>query len=109
MPNGGDLLFRVANVDETAARSISGLCLAGDHVLIEVTDSGVAIPPARLKHIFDPFALTKDPGCGFGLAKVNWTINDTGGHIGVKSEVAKGTTFSALVPRYVAERATHSS
>jgi len=109
MPNGGDLLFRVANVDETTARSISGLCLAGDHVLIEVTDSGVAIPPARLKHIFHPFALTKELGCGFGLAKVYWTIKDTGGHISVKSEVGRGNTFSVLVPRYVAEQVTHSS
>jgi two-component system cell cycle sensor histidine kinase/response regulator CckA len=99
MPNGGALLIRATNVDETTTQMISGLFLSGDHVLVEVIDSGVGIPPAHLKRIFDPFVITKGPVAGFGLAKAYGTIKNIDGHISVKSEVGKGTTFSVLVPR----------
>ena len=49
MPNGGTLLCRAANVDEVTCRSMSGLCLFGDYVLVELTDNGIAIPPALLE------------------------------------------------------------
>ncbi|MGC2042762.1 MAG: ATP-binding protein, partial [Pseudolabrys sp.] len=109
MPNGGTLRIEATNATETTCQSKSGLFLSGDHVLIEIVDNGVGIPPAHLKRIFDPFVITKGPTCGFGLAKAYGTIKNIDGHISVKSEVGKGTTFSVFVPRYVPDPVTHSS
>src|SRR5262249_1402982 len=101
MPNGGALLCRAANVDEATCRSMTGLFLSGDHVLIELADTGVGIPPAHLKRIFDPFGVTNGLVSGFGLAKAYRTIKNVNGHISVKSDVGKGTTFNVFVPRYL--------
>ena len=108
MPNGGAVLIRATNVDEATTQAISGLFLSGDHVLVEVIDSGVGIPPAHLKRIFDPFVITKGPVCGFGLAKAYSCIRNIYGHLSVKSEVGKGTTFNVLLPRYLAEKVTET-
>ena len=99
MPNGGTILIRGRNIDEQTSRSITGLSLRGDHVLIEVTDTGFCIPPGDLERIFDPFFITKTPAGGFALAKVYSIIRDAEGHIRVKSDVSKGTTFCILLPR----------
>jgi two-component system, cell cycle sensor histidine kinase and response regulator CckA len=103
MPNGGTVLIRAKNVDEQTSRSISGLRLSGDHVLVEITDNGIGIASGDLERIFDPFFITKTPATGFALAKVYSTIANAGGQIWVKSEVGEGTTFSVLVPRYLPE------
>src|SRR6476660_3877347 len=99
MPNGGTILIRGGNIDEQTSRSITGLSLRGDHVLIEVTDTGFSIPPAEVERIFDPFFITKTPAGGFALAKVYSIIRDAEGHIRVKSDVSKGTAFCILLPR----------
>ena len=99
MPNGGDLLCRVVNIEEIACRSMTGLFLSGDHVLIEVADNGVVIPPAELERFFDPFFVTKGPVSGFGPAKAHQTVSNLNGHIRVKSELGKGTRFFVFVPR----------
>ena len=98
MPNGGDLLCRAANVDDVACRSMTGLLLSGEHLLIEIADNGVAIPPVQLEQLFDPFFITKGPVSGFGLAKVYRTVKNMNGHISVKSELGNGTRFFVLVP-----------
>ncbi len=104
-PNGGELLCRAANIEENTCRSMTGLFLSGDHVLIEVADNGVAIPPAELKRLFDPFFITKGPVSGFGLAKAYRTVKNLKGHIIVKSEGRSGTRFSVFLPR-VDDRST---
>ena len=109
MPNGGTLRIEATNASEATCQAKSGLFLSGDHVLIEVVDNGVGIPPAHLKRIFDPFVITKGPTCGFGLVKAYGTIKNIDGHITVKSEVGKGTTFSVFVPRYVSDQVMQGS
>ena len=101
MPSGGTFEIRATRVDQTTSRSISGLLLSGDHILIEISDNGIGIPAARLQRIFDPFVITKAPGCGFGLAKIYNTIKNIDGHVSVDSKVGKGTTFKIFVPRYL--------
>ena len=103
MPNGGRLLIRPGTLMSRRADPLVGLCLSGDHVLIEITDSGIGVAAADLERMFDPFFITKTPANGFALAKVYSTIANTGGRICVKSGVSEGTTFSVLVPRYLPE------
>jgi signal transduction histidine kinase len=65
---------------------------------IQVTDTGVGIPPKILPHIFDPFFTTKSSGPGLGLAMVHKIIKQHGGQISVETEPNKGTTFSIVLP-----------
>ncbi len=71
---------------------------AGPYVYLEVRDSGVGIPPDRLKKIFDPFFSTKFIGRGLGLAAVLGIVRSHKGAIQVNSVPGKGTTFRALFP-----------
>ena len=99
MPSGGRLLLQATNVEEKACRSATGLRMSGDHVLMEISDTGLGIPPDYLKRIFDPFMIMKGPTNGFALARAHWAIKDMNGHISVKSEIGKGTRFNVFVPR----------
>jgi len=93
----------------------SGGCLtikacadSGKTVLIEVTDTGRGIEPAKLDKIFEPFFSTKrdaEPGChdgrgaGLGLAFCRKVIDGHGGAIRVESAPQKGTTFKITIPK----------
>jgi signal transduction histidine kinase len=67
---------------------------------VEVIDQGCGIPPEDLERIFEPFFTTKGPGSGtgLGLALVLAMVHSHGGHLSVKSEVGKGSTFTLQVP-----------
>jgi two-component system, NtrC family, sensor kinase len=68
--------------------------------VFKVTDSGVGIPKAQLKKIFDPFYTTKGPGegTGLGLSICHGIVQEMGGSIDVKSQTNKGTTFTVNIP-----------
>ncbi len=68
-------------------------------VMLEVSDTGVGIPPEVRKRIFDPFYTTKDEGTGLGLAIASRIIEKHGGSIECRSEVNGGTTFVILLPQ----------
>lgn len=76
-------------------------------VNITVTDSGIGIPPERIKEIFEPFhqldgsATRRFGGTGLGLALVRQIVEAHGSLINVRSEVNKGTTivFPLLVAK----------
>ncbi|RMD93467.1 MAG: HAMP domain-containing protein [Calditrichaeota bacterium] len=75
--------------------------LNAQHVAVEVTDTGVGIPPEVKAHIFEPFFSTKEnqKGVGLGLSVVFGIIQRHKGVITVESEVGKGTTFHITLPR----------
>jgi two-component system, cell cycle sensor histidine kinase and response regulator CckA len=102
MPNEGQLLLKAKNADEMTCRSLTSLRLRGDHVLIEIIDSGFPIPADYLKRIFDPFVITKGPPNGLSLPRAYWAIRDMNGHIIVKSEIGKGTHVHVCMPRLLA-------
>ena len=66
---------------------------------IEVSDTGVGISPDQQKKLFQPFEQANNNiasqygGTGLGLSICKTIVEMMGGHIGVKSEVGKGSTF----------------
>jgi GAF domain-containing protein len=73
---------------------------SGDFVEVKVTDSGVGIPPDKIKDIWTPFYTTKAGagGTGVGLSYCLQAMNKMGGEISVESEVGRGTTFILEIP-----------
>jgi len=100
MPGGGRLTMEARNArtpDGTAAHAQR----PGDWVRVVVRDTGVGMTDEVKSHLFEPFFTTKEPGAGtgLGLATVYGAIAQTGGHIHVKSEPSRGTTFELWLPR----------
>ncbi len=97
MPEGGVLrlaLERIAVEPGTAPPCPE--MEAGEWVKLAISDTGTGIAPDVLQHLFEPFFTTKEPGAGtgLGLAQVHGIVAQHGGHIGVETEVGKGTTFA---------------
>jgi PAS domain S-box-containing protein len=106
MPNGGSLVFKTENfiVDEHYA-STKPEAKPGPYVMLQVSDSGLGMPPAIIERIFDPFFTTKDvgKGTGLGLSTSLGVVKSHGGFISVHSEVNAGTTFKVFLPAQVNE------
>jgi two-component system NtrC family sensor kinase len=86
MPEGGTLTLRATRSDS--------------RVLVQVSDTGIGIPPENMTKIFDPFFTTKDVGrgTGLGLAVCYGILSDHGGRLDVRSSVETGTTFTITLP-----------
>ena len=75
-----------------------------DHVVLEVTDTGIGIAAEDLPNVFDRFFRSPDsvrmaiPGTGLGLSIARSLIELQGGDINVTSSVGNGTTFTATLP-----------
>lgn len=102
MPDGGKLTIECdnASLDETYPGVREGLA-PGDYVRIAVSDTGSGMPPEIVDRVFEPFFTTKDAGSGsgLGLSMVYGFVKQSGGHVGVYSEVGHGTTISLYLPR----------
>jgi PAS domain S-box-containing protein len=100
MPNGGKLVLETSNAtfDETREATHPEF-VAGDWVMVAVSDTGDGIPPEIRARIFEPFLTTKPQGTGLGLATTYGAVRQAGGHIYVYSEEGKGTTFKVYLPR----------
>ncbi len=102
MPDGGKITIEAGNAhldEHYAARNIDAV--AGDYVLLSVSDTGVGMAPEVIARAFDPFFSTKDPGkgTGLGLSMVYGFARQSGGHVKIYSEVGIGTTLKLYLPR----------
>jgi len=72
----------------------------GEWIGVKVADTGTGIPPDVLPHIYEPFFTTKPPGSGsgLGLAQVYGIVTQHQGHIGMETQVGRGTAFSFYLP-----------
>jgi signal transduction histidine kinase len=92
MPRGGRLTIDVRENPETQMAEL------------RVADTGVGIPPDRLRLIFEPFYTTKEPdehghgGTGLGLSVCREIIEQHQGRIRVESQIGKGSTFTVKLP-----------
>ena len=74
-------------------------------VKLAVEDSGPGIEPKHLPRLFERFyrvdkGRARDVGgTGLGLSIVKHLVEAMGGEVGVDSQVGKGSTFWALLPR----------
>jgi signal transduction histidine kinase len=92
MPGGGKITLRARNT--------------GRYVALEVTDTGVGIPPDKQSKIFDLFFSTKGSS-GFGLWSARRNILKNHGEVKVESKPDQGTTFILLLPRINGEMREH--
>ena len=97
----GEGLMRVATENVRLSANQVGDIRAGDYVKISVTDTGCGMPPEVLERAFEPFFTTKPvgKGTGLGLSQIFGFAHQSGGEVGIESEVGRGTTVSIYLPR----------
>lgn len=78
----------------------------GEHVVIEVEDTGIGIDESFLPHLFEAFKQESvgrsraHEGSGLGLAITHQLVKLMEGDIQVDSEKGKGTCFTVRLPRW---------
>jgi signal transduction histidine kinase/ActR/RegA family two-component response regulator len=97
----GQGMMRIATDNVKLAANEVGDIRAGDYVQISVSDTGCGMPPEVKERAFEPFFTTKPvgKGTGLGLSQIFGFAHQSGGEVGIESEVGRGTTVSIYLPR----------
>ncbi len=108
MLDGGHLLIKTAN---TVLRDRRGAprdwppqdVLPGDYLALSVADTGSGMAPDVIARAFDPFFTTKPigQGTGLGLSMIYGFVQQSGGHVRLRSEVGQGTTATIYLSRHL--------
>ena len=99
MEGGGTLTIRTANVVLVANEV--GDVQPGEYLKLSVTDTGCGMTEEVKERAFEPFFTTKPigKGTGLGLSQIFGFAHQSGGEVGIESELGKGTTVSLYLPR----------
>ena len=101
----GKIVIETSNIafDEEYS-AVDAEILAGEFVMLAVSDDGSGMDMDTMENIFDPFFTTKGvgEGTGLGLATVYGILKQNNGFIKVYSEPGLGATFRIFLPRHEA-------
>ena len=101
MPEGGELILKTHNVriDEKYLQSYT-YAKVGEHVCLEIEDTGTGMDEETTARIFEPFFTTKSTGkgTGLGMSVVYGIVKEHGGWINVYSEPGRGSVFKVYLP-----------
>ena len=95
-----NLLVNAAHAIDEHGEVRIGARRQGEHIWVEISDTGCGMPPEVVGRIFEPFFTTKSvgKGTGLGLSISYGIVKKHGGHIEVDSKVGQGTTFRIVLP-----------
>jgi PAS domain S-box-containing protein len=102
MPSGGRLTISTANASlDDHYKSLHPEVIAGEYVLIAITDEGDGMPSEVIERAFEPFYTTKEvgKGSGLGLSMVYGFVKQSNGHVAIYSEPGLGTTVRIYLPQ----------
>ena len=100
-PPGGTLRIETSNVELSEGQAQRHVNVwPGRFVKLQVSDTGIGMPPELLERLFIPFITTKGPksGTGLGLAVVYGIVTNHRGFIDVQSTPGRGSTFEVFLP-----------
>ena len=97
----GEGHMRIGAENVTLAANEVGDVRAGEYVRISVADTGCGMAPDVIERAFEPFFTTKPvgKGTGLGLSQIFGFAHESGGEVGIESELGKGTIVSVYLPR----------
>jgi signal transduction histidine kinase/ActR/RegA family two-component response regulator len=97
----GEGVMRINAENVKLAANEVGDIRPGEYVRISVSDTGCGMEPEVLDRAFEPFFTTKPvgKGTGLGLSQIFGFAHQSGGEVGIESQVGKGTTVSIFLPR----------
>lgn len=99
-----NLLINAVRYTHTGHIELSCRILESEILEIRVADTGIGIPQADRKRIFEPYfrgqksSENATDGVGLGLAVVDKLVNTLNGKIAVNSEVNVGSIFTVTIP-----------
>jgi PAS domain S-box-containing protein len=103
MPGGGRALVSTSNRYLDRSVEVIGYEEAreGEYVVLQVSDTGLALAPQDLERIFEPFYTKRvlgRGGVGIGMAVVWGTVKDHRGYVDARSAEGEGTTYTLYFP-----------
>jgi PAS domain S-box-containing protein len=96
MPDGGLITIAAQN-----AHADDEYGVPVEVVKVTVADTGVGMTPEVQARVFEPFFTTKDisKGSGLGLTQVYGFVQQSGGRVGIDSNLGAGTIVTLVLPR----------
>ncbi|MCF8130551.1 MAG: response regulator [Deltaproteobacteria bacterium] len=112
MPAGGEITISTRECYLDKPYKGFEIVPQGEFAVIEISDTGIGMPPSDLDRIFEPFFTKKElgrSGTGLGMSVVWGTVKDHDGFFDIITEEGTGTTFALYFPKSRAEMETPSS
>ncbi|MCF7796935.1 MAG: PAS domain S-box protein [Lentisphaeria bacterium] len=100
MPRGGTLTLETGVMNRPEHAGNHNHLASGRYATLSITDTGVGMDAAALKHLFEPFYSTKSrsPSQGMGLSSAHGLMRQQNGDIICSSTPNVGTTFTLYLP-----------